>query len=179
MHSKSIAAKLITRAIVLGVVGWLPLSASWWPDAGSAYAQAQKAIPRTPARKAASKKAPKAPPQQAEKEHVRTPFTVEEQAAAAFQEYPDARAWGDSDAEFRRLLPQSSGPWLALSGGGADGAFGAGVMIGWTASGNRPDFAMVSGVSIGALIAPYAFLGAELRRPVAREFRHYQRRRRV
>ena len=32
---------------------------------------------------------------------------------------------------FRRLLPQSSGPWLALSGGGADGAFGAGVMIGW------------------------------------------------
>jgi len=34
-------------------------------------------------------------------------------------------------------------------------------MIGWTASGNRPDFAVVSGVSIGALIAPYAFLGAD------------------
>jgi len=92
VHSKFIAAKLITTAIGLGVVGWLPLSASWWPDAGSAYAQAQKAIPRTPARKAASKKAPKAPPQQAEKEHVRTPFTVEEQAAAAIPGIPDARA---------------------------------------------------------------------------------------
>jgi predicted acylesterase/phospholipase RssA len=56
-------------------------------------------------------------------------------------------------------LPQTSGPWLALSGGGADGAFGAGVVVGWTASGNRPEFALVSGVSIGALIAPYAFLG--------------------
>jgi len=161
VHSKFIAAKVITAAIGLGVVGWLPLSALWWPDAGSAYAQAQKAIPKTPARKAASKKAPKAPPQQAEKEHVRTPFTAEEQAAAAIPGIPDARAWADSDAEFRRLLPQASGPWLALSGGGADGAFGAGVMIGWTASGNRPDFAVVSGVSIGALIAPYAFLGAD------------------
>jgi predicted acylesterase/phospholipase RssA len=90
---------------------------------------------------------------------VRTPFTAEEQAAAVIPGIPDARAWGDSDAEFRRLLPQASGPWLALSGGGADGAFGAGVMIGWTASGNRPEFAVVSGVSIGALIAPYAFLG--------------------
>lgn len=160
MHSKFIAAKLITAAIILGGVGWLPLSAWWWPDAGSAYAQVQKGTPKTTAKKAASKKAPKAPAQQAEKEQVRTPFTVEEQGAAAIPGIPDARAWGDSDAEFRRLLPQATGPWLALSGGGADGAFGAGLMIGWTASGNRPDFAMVSGVSIGALIAPYAFLGA-------------------
>ena len=98
-------------------------------------------------------------PKQPAKELVRTPFTAEEQAAAVIPGIPDARAWGDSDAEFRRLLPQASGPWLALSGGGADGAFGAGVMIGWTAAGNRPEFAVVSGVSIGALIAPYAFLG--------------------
>jgi predicted acylesterase/phospholipase RssA len=48
---------------------------------------------------------------------------------------------------------------LALSGGGADGAFGAGAVVGLTRSGSRPDFAVVTGVSVGALVAPYAFLG--------------------
>ncbi len=49
---------------------------------------------------------------------------------------------------------------LALSGGGADGAFGAGVLCGWTAAGDRPEFDIVTGISTGALIGPYAFLGA-------------------
>jgi predicted acylesterase/phospholipase RssA len=49
--------------------------------------------------------------------------------------------------------------YLALSGGGADGAYGAGVLNGWTAAGTRPEFSAVSGVSTGALIAPFAFLG--------------------
>jgi hypothetical protein len=49
--------------------------------------------------------------------------------------------------------------YLALSGGGADGAFGAGVLSGWTASRTRPEFTIVSGVSTGALMAPFAFLG--------------------
>ncbi|MDB5604114.1 MAG: alpha/beta hydrolase [Bradyrhizobium sp.] len=48
--------------------------------------------------------------------------------------------------------------YLALSGGGADGAYG--VLNGWTAAGTRPAFSVVSGVSTGALIAPFAFLGA-------------------
>jgi predicted acylesterase/phospholipase RssA len=48
---------------------------------------------------------------------------------------------------------------LALSGGGAFGAFGAGAMVGLTRSGTRPEFAVVTGISTGALIAPYAFLG--------------------
>jgi hypothetical protein len=48
---------------------------------------------------------------------------------------------------------------LALSGGGASGAFGAGAVVGLTRSGSRPEFAVVTGVSAGALIAPYAFLG--------------------
>lgn len=48
---------------------------------------------------------------------------------------------------------------LALSGGGTDGAFGAGALVGLTRSGMRPEFAVVTGVSAGALIAPYAFLG--------------------
>ena len=48
---------------------------------------------------------------------------------------------------------------LAISGGGDDGAFGAGLLNGWTASGTRPEFKVVTGVSTGALIAPFAFLG--------------------
>jgi predicted acylesterase/phospholipase RssA len=48
---------------------------------------------------------------------------------------------------------------LALSGGGSSGAFGAGILNGWTDSGTRPDFKVVTGISTGALIAPFAFLG--------------------
>jgi predicted acylesterase/phospholipase RssA len=48
---------------------------------------------------------------------------------------------------------------LALSAGGADGAFGAGVLTGWTQSGKRPEFDVVTGVSTGALMAVLAFLG--------------------
>jgi len=48
---------------------------------------------------------------------------------------------------------------LALSGGGANGAYGAGLLVGWTQAGTRPQFDLVTGVSTGALIAPLAFLG--------------------
>jgi predicted acylesterase/phospholipase RssA len=50
---------------------------------------------------------------------------------------------------------------LALSGGGADGAYGAGLLCGWTAHGDRPRFKLVTGISTGSLIAPFAFLGPE------------------
>lgn len=50
---------------------------------------------------------------------------------------------------------------LALSGGGARGAFGAGLIAGWTRSGTRPRFAAVTGISTGALIGMYAFLGPQ------------------
>jgi hypothetical protein len=48
---------------------------------------------------------------------------------------------------------------LSLSGGGQNGAFGAGFLIGWRESGRRPQFDMVGGVSTGALLATHAFLG--------------------
>jgi hypothetical protein len=51
--------------------------------------------------------------------------------------------------------------FLALSGGGDDGAFGAGLLVGWTQSGTRPQFKLVTGISTGALIAPFAFLGLD------------------
>ena len=54
-------------------------------------------------------------------------------------------------------LPPAS--YLAISGGGDNGAFGAGLLNGWSATGDRPTFKLVTGVSTGALIAPFAFLG--------------------
>jgi predicted acylesterase/phospholipase RssA len=59
----------------------------------------------------------------------------------------------------RGRLPPSH--MLALSGGGDVGAFGAGLLVGWTESGQRPTFDLVTGVSSGALIAPFAFLGPD------------------
>lgn len=81
----------------------------------------------------------------------------------------------DTAAEIRRRLPdfprlaqdaelRNGRPLvqvLALSGGGADGAFGAGVLAGWTARGDRPEFEIVTGVSAGAIIAPFAYLGPQ------------------
>ncbi len=61
---------------------------------------------------------------------------------------------------------------LALSGGADDGAFGAGLLAGWSAHGDRPEFDLVTGVSAGALIAPFAFLGSAYDRQLAGVFRH-------
>jgi hypothetical protein len=55
---------------------------------------------------------------------------------------------------------------LALSGGGGEGAFGSGLLVGWTEAGDRPDFEVVTGVSTGALLAPFAFLGPDYDRPL-------------
>jgi predicted acylesterase/phospholipase RssA len=90
------------------------------------------------------------------------------------------RLWGDiggekANAIVRTVLPRlrqqfadrrkagkeskAVANYLAISGGGEDGAFGAGLLVGWSESGTRPDFDLVTGVSAGALIAPFAFLG--------------------
>ncbi len=50
--------------------------------------------------------------------------------------------------------------FLGISGGSDDGAFGAGLLVGWSDAGTRPEFKLVTGVSTGALIAPFAFLGS-------------------
>ena len=51
--------------------------------------------------------------------------------------------------------------YLAVSGGGSAGAYGAGILNGWTKEGSRPRFKVVTGVSTGSLIAPFAFLGPD------------------
>jgi len=59
---------------------------------------------------------------------------------------------------------------LAISGGGANGAFGVGLLNGWDASGTTPTFSLVTGISTGALIAPFAFLGGEYDTEIGRLF---------
>jgi hypothetical protein len=51
--------------------------------------------------------------------------------------------------------------YLSISGGGDNGAFTAGLLNGWSQAGNRPQFRLVTGISTGALIAPFAFLGSD------------------
>jgi predicted acylesterase/phospholipase RssA len=67
------------------------------------------------------------------------------------------------EQEYRTTQGQS-GPlppvsYLAISGGGDKGAYTAGLLNGWTTAGTRPEFKLVTGISTGALIAPFAFLG--------------------
>jgi hypothetical protein len=113
-----------------------------------------------PAHKRAPAKQPAAQPQpQAKQLPPRIPFTAADEAAAAIPGMPDARFWADSVADFTAALPPQPGPWLALSSGGADGAFGAGLLNGLSESGKRPDYAVVTGVSTGALMAPFVFAG--------------------
>ena len=107
----------------------------------------------------------------------RQPIPPEYTLKAEIPGIPEARFWGDewptfaadkfeesSDADFRRDFSgiyDKPHNYLAISGGGANGAFGAGLLIGWTATGERPEFSMVTGVSTGALTAPFAFLGPD------------------
>ena len=88
-----------------------------------------------------------------------------------------ARFWGDelpADAEarielIRKQLAENEDVeaftrphyYLSISGGGANGAFGAGLLKGWSQSGSRPEMTIVTGISTGALIAPFAFLGSD------------------
>ena len=96
---------------------------------------------------------------------TRIPYTQHEQTAAVIPGIPGARIWADDPAiaTVRRSVvsrvPAKQPVVLALSGGGADGAFGAGLLAGWSARGTRPQFTLVTGASAGALIAPFAFLG--------------------
>ncbi len=112
-------------------------------------------------------------------EPVRNPVPLEHIDRAEVVDMPGVRAWGD---EFSDVLHQDivhsiqndqpglfpRGPegafqysGLSLSGGGDHGAFGAGFLRGWSASGSRPTFKIVSGISTGALIAPFALLGSD------------------
>ena len=107
------------------------------------------------------------------------PFELQDRAVVPSMTQA-VRTWGNRvNPEFQRELSEAlrreqevrarageTGPlppaeFLAISGGGQNGAFTAGLLCGWTAAGNRPTFKAVTGISTGALIAPFAFLGPE------------------
>lgn len=78
--------------------------------------------------------------------------------AEALSSLAKERSWlASQGAKAEQGLPPAS--LLAVSGGGDNGAYGAGFLKGWTATGSRPEFKVVTGISTGALIAPFAFLG--------------------
>lgn len=95
------------------------------------------------------------------------------QAQASVPGFGTIRRWSDApaadwavwraewEADRARAGVQSGPALLALSSGSDKGAFGAGYLAGWTARGDRPNFDVVTGVSTGALIAPFAFLGPD------------------
>lgn len=131
-------------------------------DPGQLSSQAKKkAAKKAPARASAKAPARAAPGKSHTRPELpaRTPFTTADQDVAVIPHIPDARFWADSESEFLRAIPQIPGPWLALSTGGEEGAYGAGLLGGWSKAGTRPEFTLVTGVSTGALIAPFAFLG--------------------
>ncbi|MFO1105946.1 MAG: hypothetical protein U1E34_07575 [Amaricoccus sp.] len=92
-------------------------------------------------------------------------------AEAEIPGYGAIRYWGDDahsiSPDMLDLVDRQSraagrtGPrnFLAISGGGSDGAFGAGPLFGWSAKGTRPHFDIVTGIGTGSLTAPFAFLG--------------------
>ncbi len=83
---------------------------------------------------------------------VASPAILAEGKAAYDRELAVYRSSGNTGP-----LPPAS--YLAISGGGENGAFGAGLLAGWTEQGSRPQFKLVTGISTGALTAPFAFLG--------------------
>jgi predicted patatin/cPLA2 family phospholipase len=106
----------------------------------------------------------------------RSPLPAEEIDAAQVLGIPRARMWGDQPPPWEHewiekskteLKERYSGvygrpqTYLAISGGGENGAFVAGLLQGWSESGDRPVFTTVTGISAGALVAPFAFLGSE------------------
>ena len=102
----------------------------------------------------------------------RVPFTAADVAVAVVPGMPDARFWADSVTDFEKALPSQRGPWLILSTGGADGAFGAGLLNGLSAAGKRPDYAVVTGVSTGGLMAPFVFAGPRYDAALAAVYTH-------
>lgn len=122
---------------------------------------------------------------------VRNPVPVELTGIANPSGFINVRYWGDKEppnlraiaalklSQMRRGRPElfrGKRPridYLALSGGGSDGAFGAGLLVGWSRHGSRPEFDIVTGVSTGALAAPFAFLGSEYDGQLREIFTHY------
>src|SRR5258705_13333115 len=90
----------------------------------------------------------------------RTPYTAPDAASSTVLDFSELRRYADEPASMFLKTNVSSRPgplsYLALSGGGADGAYGAGVLNGWTAAGTRAELFAGSGEGPGGLPGPIA-----------------------
>ena len=121
----------------------------------------------------------------------RTPLPEESYSESLVLGMPGLRYWGDEVIpldqdknlpveptleDLRAAFPGFVGRemnMLAISGGGSNGAFAAGLLNGWSTSGRRPEFNIVTGISTGALIAPFAFLGSNYDHFIHRFYTQY------
>jgi hypothetical protein len=94
---------------------------------------------------------------------IRQPYSEVDDTDVRIAGMPHVRAWADDPSQSLLGLNTSNAPptMLTLSGGGAEGAYGAGFLSGWSDAGTRPRFSIVTGTSVGALMAPFAFLGVD------------------
>lgn len=108
---------------------------------------------------------------------------------------PNIRVWGDGSPKSLAALLGTEGPSIevraetrrrsfrksayfdiiAISGGADNGAFGAGLLVGWSDAGTRPDFDLVTGISTGALTAPFVYLGPSRNTELKEIFTKYTR----
>jgi predicted acylesterase/phospholipase RssA len=111
-------------------------------------------------------------------EDLRAPVPEPLVASANVPGYSQIRIWGDDGAGITPEMVATATAqakaaaqadpsanildrkFLSVSGGGSNGAFGAGLLVGWSEAGTRPKFDIVTGISTGSLIAPFAFLGS-------------------
>jgi hypothetical protein len=118
--------------------------------------------------------------------HARKGIPVDLMAKAEVVGFPGVRGWSDHAGPIQASLAESirqakhdalagatgetdTPSILSISGGGANGAFGAGLLCGWSEAGTRPRFRLVTGISTGALMAPFVFLGPDYD-PVLKNF---------
>ena len=101
---------------------------------------------------------------------------------------PYMRHWGDeasewieawdktAEKEIQQTYPEIAGRehhYLAISGGGEKGAYGAGLLCGWSKTGKRPEFTIVTGISTGGITAPFAFLGPKYDEALKKVYTEY------
>ncbi|MCH9764774.1 MAG: patatin-like phospholipase family protein [Alphaproteobacteria bacterium] len=123
---------------------------------------------------------------------IREPVPAQLIDVAEIENFSGVRYWGDSlpknikqemQLSHQQSLAQrphlfykgqrKEANFLAISGGGSDGAFGAGLLKGWSEKGNRPEFDLITGISTGALAAPFVFLGTDYNRQLEEMYTHY------
>ncbi|MFL4977199.1 MAG: patatin-like phospholipase family protein [Xanthobacteraceae bacterium] len=161
---------ILLALILLGALGISAPRAQQDPGGATQAAQCDpgagcgiRLAAREKARKSKTSKQaqPAASTQEQKKPPERTTYDEQDREAAVIPGLPGVRFWADSLGSFADALPRDKGTWLILSSGGSSGAYGAGVLVGLSQVGKRPEFSVVTGVSIGAVMAPYAFLGAK------------------